>query len=524
MSDVSQQTKDRGIVLWLIIGVGLVFRIAQFAFDRSLWLDESLLVTNIVSKSYKGLLGPLDHPLQFAPWPFLLVEKWAILTFGVSDHSLRLFPLVFGLLSVLMFYFAAKRILHGSGLIVSLILFAVSGPLIYYSSEVKQYGGDVFMVTAIYAMATHAQYKKLSTSSLVSLGLLGAIAVWLSQPAIFAIAGVLLVFFVLSWQTKDRGSSVGVLAASVLTFASFLLAFKYTILPIHHSRVYMTGYEWVPLKLYRPGNLYWCIYHFFEYLRVPAGFRFVGLAALFLFLGAYSMFKRDPARFWLLFLTGLFGLGTNMLHKYPYAERLFLFTVPAVYLFVGEGFEYIKERTMKHSVLIWQTAAFLLLMHPIMYAAIHVIQPRERAEIKPVLAYMSRHSKPSDCVYVYHCTTWSYDFYKTAYGVQNLKVYLDDTPDFRGLPISEKPLDELKGKDRVWAVFNYDASTVNGDDESLVLNYLDRFGIQIDSFHSVGAAAYLYDLSGSRHTPLIPPDHGPRSVDPGVADSRLSMR
>ena len=48
------------IIPWSIIAVGVVLRIAQFIYNRSLTEGEAALALNIVQRSYSQLLKPLD--------------------------------------------------------------------------------------------------------------------------------------------------------------------------------------------------------------------------------------------------------------------------------------------------------------------------------------------------------------------------------------------------------------------------------------------------------------------------------
>ena len=66
---------------WIIIGFGILIRLIQYLYNRSLWADEAVLALNIVNRSYLELLQPLDYD-QAAPIGFLLVEKLAVQLFG----------------------------------------------------------------------------------------------------------------------------------------------------------------------------------------------------------------------------------------------------------------------------------------------------------------------------------------------------------------------------------------------------------------------------------------------------------
>ena len=139
----------------LLIAFGLVLRIGRYLQDRSLWLDETYLALNLMSRSYSGLTGSLDFE-QGAPIGFLALEKFAISALGDSERSFRLFPLLAGLASLVLFWRLALRFLDRRSALLALALFAILEPFVYYSSETKQYSFDVLVALGIFLLFDHA--------------------------------------------------------------------------------------------------------------------------------------------------------------------------------------------------------------------------------------------------------------------------------------------------------------------------------------------------------------------------------
>src|SRR5438093_13203620 len=81
-----------------IIIVGIVLRVRQYLFDRSLWFDETLLSLNIIHRHLSELLGRLDSH-QGAPVGFLMLSRLAVDAFGTSEYALRLVPFLAGVAS-----------------------------------------------------------------------------------------------------------------------------------------------------------------------------------------------------------------------------------------------------------------------------------------------------------------------------------------------------------------------------------------------------------------------------------------
>ena len=150
----------------------IVLRLRQYLFDRSLWLDECLLALNILRRSPAQLLRTLDI-YQVAPYGFLLLEKMAVRYLGTGEMALRLFPFLFGVGSIFLFVAVARRFVELPAVPIGVGLFSLCGPLIYYSSEVKQYSGDVAVALLLYLLAGSLIRGRVGTMWLILVSVLG---------------------------------------------------------------------------------------------------------------------------------------------------------------------------------------------------------------------------------------------------------------------------------------------------------------------------------------------------------------
>jgi uncharacterized membrane protein len=119
-------------VTWLsvaIMTVGVVLRVGRYLADRSLWLDESYLALNLMTRSYRGLLETLDYN-QGAPIGFLWAERFMLSLFGDSELALRFFPLAVSIAALLLFYAVARDLLRSVAFLVGLLLFATIDPFV----------------------------------------------------------------------------------------------------------------------------------------------------------------------------------------------------------------------------------------------------------------------------------------------------------------------------------------------------------------------------------------------------------
>ncbi|MGH2793436.1 MAG: glycosyltransferase family 39 protein, partial [Actinomycetota bacterium] len=128
--------------------VGSAVRIQQFLFRRSLWLDEAALAVSIVGRSYGDLLDPLAFG-QIAPAGFLWIERFMVGLVGDNEYGLRLFPLLSGIASLVLFHRLSRRVLSPAVAPLATILFAITSTAVYYSGEVKPYSSDVLATLAV---------------------------------------------------------------------------------------------------------------------------------------------------------------------------------------------------------------------------------------------------------------------------------------------------------------------------------------------------------------------------------------
>ncbi|MGK7892515.1 MAG: ArnT family glycosyltransferase, partial [Xenococcus sp. (in: cyanobacteria)] len=206
---------------WIIIIFGIIVRLIQYISNRSLWADEAVLALNIVNRSYGELTQPLDYD-QVAPIGFLWIEKFLVNLLGDNEYALRLFPLIAGILSLFLCAMIARRYLDNLGRAIAILLFATLSPIVYYSTEVKQYSTDIFITLLFcYLLAPHDK-NKLTKSQIIITSILVAISLWLSHPAIFIFAAMILVNIVDFLLNKDFSQ----LKQKVIIYVSGLLSFS----------------------------------------------------------------------------------------------------------------------------------------------------------------------------------------------------------------------------------------------------------------------------------------------------------
>ena len=476
----------------LVICVGIILRLVRYLSNRSLWLDEAMLAINITERSFPELLQPLDYE-QKSPVGFLFLEKLAVQVFGNSEYALRFFPLLAGIISLFLFHLLARRIVGPRSALVALGLFAVLEPLVYFSSEAKHYSSDVTIALLILFVALRLRTGRPDASSIALCGVVGAASIWFSYPSIFVLGGVALSLTLFKLAERDWAN------ISRLSFAYMLWALSLSAFYLVSIRR-MTNTEeqlryfrrsFMPLPPLSLSEAKWFISTFFSIFYDPVGFTFAGIGAFTFLVGCVSLYLEKRREFLILLSPALFTLAASGLEQYPFEGRLILFLVPSILILIAAGVEHIRVSTRRGSAVIGIILVGLLFCHPVFKAASSLTKPRARQEIKPVLSYIRDHQQAGDGLYVSQASQPAFSYYAERFGFKR-ENHLRDLSMINRSETLMGDLEKFRGHPRVWMLFTNLSSE---DQERLVLCQLDRIGTRIDTFKSVEAAAYLYDLS-----------------------------
>lgn len=476
---------------WVVIGLGIVLRVAEYLPNRSLWRDEASVTLNITGRAlYELLFQPLDHN-QGAPPGFLLIQKLAVQALGVNEYALRVFPLVCGIASLFLFYAVAKAYVRPAAVLVGLSLFAIVDPLVYYSSETKQYSSDVALALLLFWLVTYKEARPRSLGRLVLLGVVGTAAIWFSHPVIFILAGIGAYLAVPPLKTKDWKGLVR-LSPVYLAWATSSVVFFWVSLGSLAGNQYLLDFwreSFWPLAL-RFSALTWPLYRFIRILETPGGLSFPGLAALLVLLGCVSLWARNRRSLFLWLGPMLLALLASGFQKYPFAGRLMLFVVPGVLLLIGEGVPWLVDNARHSRTALGLIVLALLFWGPVSTAQHNAIVPPTIQEVKPAMGYIEQRQRDGDLLYVCALANEAFTFYAGRYGFEN-RTYVVGTDGRKDWTQYAQDILKLGGNKRVWFLI----SMYPQEDRRFLLSFLDTVGTRLDSFEARSGAAYLYDLS-----------------------------
>ncbi len=518
-----------------ILAGGLFFRLEEFFSARSFWHDEAQAVFKLTQTPWPRLLVG-GEALHTQPYPagFWAVSKSVAALLGASEFTVRLAPCIFGVLALAAFARLARRLLSPWAALLSVGLFAFSPQLIYYTSEFKPYSGDVFVTILLLDFFLRVHREGGSGPALRRLGWAGLAGIWLSYPAVMVLAAGVGASVLTTLRRRPVRTLVPLAGWSLVWAAAFLI--YYATFIRHFSQDGSLNSFWQPafLPVGRPGiprdgtdlNSFWqpaflpvpsfdgrwfqalvgSLKLFFQRaLWLPAG-----LASFLAVLGVVRFLRRDPIGAWLGILPWGAAVTAATLHRYPFQGRPLLFLFPVTFLLIAKGAECLwegrpsGERRLSAAVL-----ALWLGFYPSILSWRQFREPSGYAEIKPVMAYLARHRRPDDLVYVYRSSYPAFRYYARAYGLDAGRFVLEED---RPYPpeVYAAALRRLRGEGRVWFLFSdvLGASRCRGDDRQIYLSELRRWGRLLETYRidlpvpfppfyfsrSFSAGVYLFDL------------------------------
>jgi Dolichyl-phosphate-mannose-protein mannosyltransferase len=519
-------------LLFALVALGIALRVAQYAADRSLWIDEAWLALNLIEKPVSALTGPLDFN-QAAPPGFLLVEGALGKLIGYGEAALRLFPLLCGIISVPCFAWLARRSLSQAAAPLAVLLFAVADGLIYYSSELKPYETDVAAAVALLAAGVVLLEDEVRPRTAFGIAIGGGLLVSLSFPALLMLGGVAAALLLRVLSEHGRSSSpkwivLGVWAVLATPVVAFAVSRVNDV-----RRSFESGSAGF-LGLAGSSSPLHALNAMGSALTAAVGFpqqqpfsQVDKLTLVCALIGTVATFRRS--RYLALAVVVPFALlfAASRVGLYPITMRTELFLVPAIVLLIAEGTLRLARAIPRRARV--GTAALLaaiIAAGPVWLAARHVVHPRTHEEIKPVLEYVRDHWRAGDTLYVHNGAEYAFLYYKeckcvrlspgkssrqlwplrpleganeqfaqpavaVSHGVVLGRYFGTDYPRYL------TDLDRVRHRCSVWFLYSHVNSSAEDDFiRRKLLPHMAMLGMRVAGIDEPGAHAYLYKMRG----------------------------
>jgi hypothetical protein len=401
------------LVVGALISIAVAIRLTYYFSNPSLSVDEADLALNLMHRSYSDVLGRLDFN-QAAPAGFLLLQKVVVNSLGATPYALRLVPLTAGILSSFLIYPVATRFVGRRAAIIALAFFAVSDPLMSFAATNKQYSVDVGVALALYAVALALPTGVRGAGILA---LTGIVAVWLSHPAAFILAGIVVILIIERAKKRRWREAGNLLAVGIACLASFLVAYLLTrasVEQIQHS-IAKAG-DSTPLgshgqlsRLRTFGGIVRNLLGISTFAHGRSTVAVVGI--LFALVGLIVLLRSRPSHAALLVLPIAFALIATAVHLYPRYPRVFLFFIPPLLILVAGGGSFLAIIGRSRVIALVGAAGLAVLFGATVSTTIDHLRLRPEAQPIEVLRYLAENARSGDSLYLYLTSQYDFRYY-----------------------------------------------------------------------------------------------------------------
>jgi hypothetical protein len=432
----SDPASSNAPMLVIITVVGAVLRMAHYLGRPSLQLDEARLALNVATRSWAGLLRPLDYD-QIAPPIYLWLEKAATLVGGMNELAFRLPAIIPGILCIPLLYAVAWRLASDRVALLAAALAAVSPLCIQYSAESKPYALDALIgLTLMYLALDWIEVPQSARAAWRAVAA-GAVAVWASTPAIFVLAGIVAALWLRPSPSRPRRAWV--VAAACIWAASFAGVY-FIVYRAAAANPYLQQY-WAGSMLApsRPDALRriyqairdvgWQVF-FGSTTEPPAvarddGTVTAGAAAIVALATFGARYMALESRSGALLLVGPLAavLAASMLGRYPIAARLMLFAAPSLTILVAAAAGALAlwpgaSRAFRGAA---RLAGLALLLPSLKRDVLLAGHPAAFEHVRPAVAEFRRRAAPGEAIYVFTGSLPAWTFYTTDWSAPDLE-------------------------------------------------------------------------------------------------------
>lgn len=425
-----------------ILLFGIVLRLIVFGQNRSLFIDEANLARNIVEGDFSAFFQVLNYD-QYAPPLFLCISKCFTFLFGVHEWSLRMWPLLAGMLSLwLLLRISEKLNLTGLACLIPVTWMAFSALFVRYHTEVKQYSSDAMISLLLIYLIIRSDvfqpetgtFHPPASSFYLSWGMLGVFAPWLSMPSVFILFGIGCFVGIQFWRAGAQRSLlfwVLILLSWLVSFAIYYLLIlrldlDKDVLVDYHSQ-FSFPINWFDAAAWpQAGGVLKSI------LRSTFGYTFLAyvLGGLGLTWGLWVMYRRSSPLLWIIGLPILTSWIASAFGYYSLIPRLTLFFIPLLYLIFAHAFQELENISVRLQNREWSLRYLLLIpiivLLPLQKGQTYLWSPLEIEELRPILVQLNEEIRSPKPVYINHEAGPAFAFYQELHHLQPYLKQIDE--------------------------------------------------------------------------------------------------
>ena len=220
--------------------------------------------------------------------------------------------------------------------------------------------------------------------------------------------------------------------ALILAITNFCFIYFFFLRTMSSESYLLTSWRSYFMPIPPWQNPAWFYQMLLLWINNPMGFSNVPLTIILLAVGCVSMFLRK----WQLAIYLVFPFFVTLLasgfQKYPFANRLLLFTLPLAYILISEGLERIRlvlltvpwgRINAQIANICYILLAIWLMITPASNAFQEFLHPSRGDDITTSMAYVRDHRLPTDKIYVNYDAVGPFQYYASSYRIQGWRLY-----------------------------------------------------------------------------------------------------
>lgn len=399
------------ICIGIIFVSAIILRSQMYLYARPFWNDECALANNIIHFNIINCFKPLQFS-QAVPPIFMVISDLISKIIPSIEFALRFFPLIASILSMVVFYYLAQRILNKkSTILLAMIFFCFNYRLIYYAQEFKQYSSDVLIFLSILTSYFYLDIEKLNTKKLISIGFIYATLIWASFTSLFALFTI---FSLLILKNIKSYKKLAVLFLPVVV--SFVCFYIFQHL--------LAGNEFL-LSYWKDGFISHNFNNFIQIVISYFSYSFNSIIIFFLFLAGLGikLFDLKNKKSLVLLIPTFLALLLSYFSIYPLESRVSLYLIPICILFAVQILDYINFKNKVLNYVLYSLIIFFASFPVIINSTYKVVcKDYEKEDIITPLVQASKIIKENDILYIPDGSELSYNFYKSRFNFKNVII------------------------------------------------------------------------------------------------------
>jgi hypothetical protein len=359
------------------------------------------------------------------------------------------------------------------------------------------------IVLLLVYLASRCIREEADARDFLLLGASGAVAIWVSHPSVFVLAGIGLALVLEKLTRKDYVPFSWLLIMGVVWIGLFAVDYYVLLRPLAADEYLQSywGKAFMPLPPWSDPGWFEMTFYSMLLMSLHTYISAVYIVPILLTIGSLSLFVRKRTIALFFILPALLVLIASGFEAYPLKDRFMLFLTPFFLLILSEGLRGIYLFAAKWNRPLGFILAGLPVILLIWYPGTTLDQffiTTRGSDVRPVIQYVGENRKPDEIVYVFHAGESAFQYYAPLYNLETDKVIYGLSSPRKKLVLEGfyDDVESLQGEDRVWLIFSniYDCGDCEGDMQEFYVDYLNRFGVMLEQFNAPRANAYLYDL------------------------------